>query len=44
MIVVSRDLAEKLIAFQVVSGLLNVVANVEHNDSQRYASNALQVR
>ncbi|KAI9090522.1 armadillo-type protein [Phlyctochytrium arcticum] len=35
------ELAEKMIESQVVSGLLNVIANVGHPDSQHYAANAL---
>ncbi|TPX63104.1 hypothetical protein SpCBS45565_g06834 [Spizellomyces sp. 'palustris'] len=37
----NRDLAERMIESQVVSGLLNVIANVGHADSQHYAANAL---
>eukprot|EP00842_Homolaphlyctis_polyrhiza_P001433 jgi/Hompol1/2290/HPOL_002889-RA len=37
----SHELAERMIQFQLVSSLLNVVANVGHPDSQRYAANTL---
>ncbi|KAI8928694.1 hypothetical protein BC831DRAFT_397109, partial [Entophlyctis helioformis] len=37
----SKDLAERMIQFQLVSGLLNVIANVGHPDSQRYAASTL---
>lgn len=39
----SRDLAERMIQQQVVSALLNTIANVGHVDSQRYATNLLLV-
>ncbi|KAJ3240010.1 hypothetical protein HDU78_002537 [Chytriomyces hyalinus] len=37
----SRELAERMIQLQIVSGLLNIIANVMHQDSQKYAANAL---
>ncbi|KAL2917982.1 hypothetical protein HK105_202396 [Polyrhizophydium stewartii] len=37
----SHELAERMIQFQLVSSLLNVIANVGHPDSQRYAANTL---
>ncbi|KAJ3332209.1 hypothetical protein HDU76_000982 [Blyttiomyces sp. JEL0837] len=37
----SAELAERMIQLQVVSGLLNTIANVSHQDSQRYASDTL---
>ena len=40
----NRELAEKMIQGQLVSGLLNVIANVGHLDSQKYAANTLLVR
>ncbi|KAJ3074392.1 hypothetical protein HDU98_011367 [Podochytrium sp. JEL0797] len=37
----STELAERMIQLQIVSGLLNLIANVMHPDSQKYASNIL---
>ncbi|KAJ3112510.1 hypothetical protein HDU96_004491 [Phlyctochytrium bullatum] len=37
----SDEIAEKMIQLQAISGLLNVIANVAHPDSQRYAANTL---
>ncbi|KAJ3124126.1 hypothetical protein HK100_011355 [Physocladia obscura] len=37
----SQELAEKMVKLQIVGGLLNVLANVAHPDSQKYASNTL---
>ncbi|KAJ3218229.1 hypothetical protein HDU67_006338 [Dinochytrium kinnereticum] len=37
----SDEIAEKMIQFQIIGGLLNTVANVAHTDSQRYAANTL---
>ncbi|KAJ3015788.1 UNVERIFIED_CONTAM: hypothetical protein HDU68_012565 [Siphonaria sp. JEL0065] len=37
----SNELAERMIQMQIVSGLLNLIANVMHPDSQKYASNIL---
>ncbi|KAJ3107537.1 hypothetical protein HDU97_003842 [Phlyctochytrium planicorne] len=37
----SDELAEKMIQLQIISGLLNTIANVSHPDSQRYAANTL---
>ncbi|KAI8922132.1 armadillo-type protein [Powellomyces hirtus] len=37
----NRELAEKMIDAQIVSGLLSVIANVGHADSQHYAASAL---
>ncbi|KAJ3281685.1 hypothetical protein HDU79_010575, partial [Rhizoclosmatium sp. JEL0117] len=37
----SNELAERMIQLQIVSGLLNLIANVMHPDSQKYASNIL---
>ncbi|KAI8910321.1 armadillo-type protein [Gorgonomyces haynaldii] len=42
MAVTDDEIAERMIKHQVVSALLNVVANVGHPDSQRYAANTLQ--
>ncbi|KAJ3044224.1 hypothetical protein HDV00_002902 [Rhizophlyctis rosea] len=36
-----KDLAGRMIELQAVSGLLNVIANVGHPDSQRYAASTL---
>ncbi|KAJ3289137.1 hypothetical protein HK104_007702 [Borealophlyctis nickersoniae] len=41
MAAIYRELAGRMIDLQVVSGLLNVIANVGHPDSQRYAANSL---
>lgn len=41
MIASSDELAEKLIKHQVVSALLNVVANAGHPESQKYATSNL---
>ena len=38
-----NELAGRMIELQVVSGLLNVIANVGHPDSQRYAASTLLV-
>ena len=40
----SRETAEKMVQQQVISALLNTIANVGHLDSQRYATNLLLVR
>ncbi|KAI9337974.1 armadillo-type protein [Obelidium mucronatum] len=37
----SNELAERMIQMQIASGLLNLIANVMHPDSQKYASNIL---
>ncbi|KAJ3163194.1 hypothetical protein HDU86_002363 [Geranomyces michiganensis] len=37
----SHELAEKMIDAQIVSGLLSVIANVGHADSQQYAASTL---
>ncbi|KAH6584869.1 hypothetical protein BASA61_007237 [Batrachochytrium salamandrivorans] len=37
----SRELAERMIQLQLVGSLLNVIANVGHPESQRYAANTL---
>ncbi|KAJ3014746.1 hypothetical protein HKX48_004984 [Thoreauomyces humboldtii] len=39
----NRELAERMIDAQIVSGLLSVIANVGHTDSQHYAASALIV-
>ncbi|KAJ3188935.1 hypothetical protein HDU85_004651 [Gaertneriomyces sp. JEL0708] len=36
-----RELAERMIDMQIVSGLLNVISNVGNPDSQQYAASAL---
>lgn len=36
-------LAQRMIDLRVVNGLLNIIANVSHPESQRYAVNTLQV-
>lgn len=38
----SREAAEREIQLQVIGGLLNVISNVAHPESQRYATNTLQ--
>ncbi|KAI8613915.1 armadillo-type protein [Chytriomyces sp. MP71] len=37
----SRELAERMIQLQIVSGLLSIIANVMHPESQKYAANTL---
>ncbi|KAJ3125739.1 hypothetical protein HK098_008261 [Nowakowskiella sp. JEL0407] len=39
MAAMSMDLAQRMIQLQAISGLLNVIANVTHPDSQKNASN-----
>lgn len=41
MIAANDEITQKLIRFQLVSALLNVIANVGHPESQRYATSNL---
>jgi hypothetical protein len=43
MAVSADELAERMIQFQLISGLLNVVANLNHPESQKYAASTLLV-
>ncbi len=40
----SKALAKRMLHFQVVAGLLNTLANVNHSESQRHAASTLMVR
>lgn len=39
----SKAMAKRMLHFQVVSGLLNTLANVNHSESQRHAASTLMV-
>ncbi|KXS17112.1 hypothetical protein M427DRAFT_30594 [Gonapodya prolifera JEL478] len=41
MAAISADLAEQMVQMQVISALLNTLANVAHPESQKFASNTL---
>jgi hypothetical protein len=43
MVASSEELAEKNISFQCCSALLNVIANHNHPESQKYAASTLLV-